>query len=614
MERGSRQRRRIAPLVLATIVAAAVLVVSTARSATPAAAASAGTNLLVNPGAETGECSPNGLQGVTLPGWNITSGMPNIVCYGTAGGYPTSSTPGSPMRGNAFFAGGATGNGAMEQVVDVSSGASAIDAGGVTFNLSGWLGGYASQNDRAAVTATFYSGSGSSLATRQIGPVLAADRANTTEFLQKQASGTVPSGTRTINVTVSYTWAAGNTTDGYVDDLSLTVSTTVTTPTLTAPPSSVPQYDHVFFVFMENQNAQYQSNEPNAGYIYGNSQAPYINNTLIPMGTKLTQLYGTTHPSDPNYLAVAGGSVSGQTTNPSPGSVNATNLADRLEGVGKSWKGYNEGANGTCDLTTHGYTYPDDEPFSLYSNIANISARCNAHIVPLTQLSTDLASTSTTPSFSWVAANDYNDMEAGGIPPGDTWLSNTMPTIFNSPAWTQQRSLLIVAWDEGYTKSYGPNYPNQVSGVVIGSRGSANVGATSATRYTDYSLGRTIENALGVAPLTPNDTYANPVNDAWKGAGSSSTLATNTPTVANGSNITFNYSTPASTNSSTNWVGIYRPGTSPGNGSSIDWKYTAGTSGTVTFTANYGAGNYQAYYLYNDGYTILAGPVAISLT
>jgi hypothetical protein len=205
-------------------------------------------------------------------------------------------------------------------------------------------------------------------------------------------------------------------------------------------------------------------------------------------------------------------------------------------------------------------------------------------------------------------------MEAGGIPPGDSWLSNTMPTIFNSPAWTQQRSLLIVAWDEGYTKSYGPNYPNQVSGVVIGSKGTANVGTSSATRYTDYSLGRTIENALGVAPLTPNDTYANPVNDAWKGAGSSSTLATNTPTVANGSNITFNYSTPASTNSSTNWVGIYRPGTSPGNGSSIDWKYTAGTSGTVTFTANYGAGNYQAYYLYNDGYTILAGPVAISLT
>src|SRR5262252_4817407 len=85
-----------------------------AAPAQPAQAATS-SNLLVNPGAETGECSPNGQQGVTLPGWTITSGMPNIVCYGTAGGYPTSTTPGAPDRGNSFFAGGATGNGSMEQ-------------------------------------------------------------------------------------------------------------------------------------------------------------------------------------------------------------------------------------------------------------------------------------------------------------------------------------------------------------------------------------------------------------------------------------------------------------------------------------------------------------------
>jgi hypothetical protein len=91
-------------------------------------------------------------------------------------------------------------------------------------------------------------------------------------------------------------------------------------------------------------------------------------------------------------------------------------------------------------------------------------------------------------------------------------------------------------------------------------------------------------------------------------------LSTSTPTVANGSPITFSYSTPATTNTSKNWVGIYRSGSTPGSVSSIDWKYTPGTGGTVTFTANYGPGSYQAYYLYNDGYTILAGPVAISLT
>jgi hypothetical protein len=34
----------------------------------------------------------------------------------------------------------------------------------------------------------------------------------------------------------------------------------------------------------------------------------------------------------------------------------------------------------------------------------------------------------------------------------------------------------------------------------------------------------------------------------------------------------------------------------------------------VNFTAGYGAGSYQAYYLANDGYTVLAGPVALTLT
>ncbi|BBH18458.1 hypothetical protein Back2_27450 [Nocardioides baekrokdamisoli] len=601
--------RRLIPGAAAAVVAAGLLVISS-PAAPPALAAVSG-NLIVNPGAESGECSVNGLQGETLPGWTITNGMPTNVCYGTAGGFPTSTTPGAPSRGNTFFAGGGTGNATMEQSVDVSSAATAIDAGGVTYNLSGWLGGWSSQNDTAGVQATFLNASGTSVGTAQLAAVTASDRGNTTEFLQRTATAAVPAGTRTVRVDVNYVWSGGSTTDGYVDNLSLTLSTTVTQPTLSAPASSVPGFDHVFLIYMENENGFQQSVDGN-NYIYGNAAAPYINNTLVPMGTRLNNLYGTTHPSDPNYLALAGGSVSGQTSNPAVGSVNATNLADRAEAAGKTWKAYNQGANGTCDLTTHGSTYPDDEPFTLYNDVANNSTRCNSHIMPLTQLSTDLSSASTTPNFSWIAADDYYDMEAGGIAPGDTWLSQTLPTIFNSPAWKTQRSLLIVTWDEGYTKSYGPNYPNEVAGVMIGSPGTVKAGATSTTRYNQYSIGRTIENALGLSPMTPNDTYAQPINDVW-GQSTSPTLSTTTPSVTNGSSITFNYTTPAATNSSTNWVGIYKQGNTPGNQASTDWKYTAGTSGSVTFTANYGPGTYQVYYLYNDGYTVLAGPITVTL-
>jgi hypothetical protein len=605
-----RSRRVLCAAATTAFLAAAVIVVQTAA----VAAAPPGSNLLANPGAEVGECSPDGLQGVTVPGWTVAAGMPNLVCYGTAGGYPTSSTPGSPNRGRAFFAGGGTGDSSLQQTVSLASAATAIDGGGVTYSLAGWLGGWSNQNDRVALTATFRNGAGATLASVQLGPVTATDRANTTKFLQKQGTGPVPAGTRSVVVALNSTWTAGSTTDGYADDLSFSLSTAVTAPALTVPVSAVPAFDHVFFVMMENENAAFQANEPNAGYIYGNSAAPYINNTLVPMGTKLTQMYAVTHPSDPNYLAVAGGSVSGVTTNPPVGSVNAANLADRAEQAGRTWKAYNQGANGNCDLATHGYTFPDDEPFTLYTDVANNAARCQAHIAPLTQMTADLASTATTPNFVWFAADDYNDMEQGGIAAGDTWLHNTLPTIFNSPAWTTQRSLLIVTWDEGYTKSFGPNYPNQIATVVIGSQGTVKAGVSSATRSSLYSLGRTVEAAAGLAPLTPNDTYAEPLNDVWTSGAAVSSLSTATPVVANGSTVTFNFATPAASNSPTNWVGIYRAGTTPGNGSSIDWHYTPGTSGTVNFTASYGAGSYQAYYLANDGYSVLAGPVALTLT
>ncbi|MEV6598523.1 hypothetical protein AB0M36_16845 [Actinoplanes sp. NPDC051346] len=89
------------------------------------------------------------------------------------------------------------------------------------------------------------------------------------------------------------------------------------------------------------------------------------------------------------------------------------------------------------------------------------------------------------------------------------------------------------------------------------------------------------------------------------------TLTTSTPTVEDGESITFSYSTPPAMNSSTNWIGVYRPGDTPGDEHSTAWQYTPGTNNIVTFTADFGRGDYDVYYFSNDGYTILAGPVTI---
>ncbi len=96
-----------------------------------------------------------------------------------------------------------------------------------------------------------------------------------------------------------------------------------------------------------------------------------------------------------------------------------------------------------------------------------------------------------------------------------------------------------------------------------------------------------------------------------RASNSTSTLTVGPSTVGNGANVTFTYSTPAATASSTNWIGIYEPGQVPGQVASTTWQYTSGTSGTATFstTALDGVGEYQAYYLYDNGYQVLAGPI-----
>jgi hypothetical protein len=509
------------------------------------AAAATSANLILNGNAETGLCTTTGLDTTTIPGWQITSGGPDSVCYG-ASGYPTDSE-GPSDAGNAFFAGGSKGNASMQQVVDVSSGSSAINGGGVTYNLSGYLGGYSTQTDSVGVVATFENSAGTSLGSASLGPVTPAQRDDETELISQSATGTVPVNTSRVLVQVNFTYGAGNSTDGYLDDLALTLSTTITPPVLTPPASSVPHFAHVFFAYMENENYSASQAPANSGdYIVGNPSAPYLNNTLAPMGSLLGNFYATQHPSDPNYLAGTSGSTWNIDADVSPGQVSEPNLADDLNAAGLTWKGYAEGMDGDCDLTNHntasgGYYLNDDDVFLDYADNITPASYCDAHNQPLTQLATDLQSASTTPDFVWFVANDYSDMEQGGVSAGDSWLSSELPLIFSSPAWQTQPSLLILTWDEGYTKSYGPSYPNQVPAYIVASQGLVKQGYVSPGYYDDYSLLATIEDGLGLAKQTSNDTYAQPLSDIWTGSGTQDAV-----TVTNPGSQTATAGTPAS--------------------------------------------------------------------
>ena len=179
-------------------------------------AAAQGANLIVNGGAEAG-------TGSTLTGWTVVTGTTESVSYSAGGGFPTAASPGPPDRGANFFAGGCCAvTSQIRQSVDVSSAASQIDAGSVSFQLSGYLGGFGGQDNNAQVTITFFDGSAGALGSPvTIGPVLAVDRGSVTGMLLRTAAGDVPVGTRSIQVDLIQT-GDGFYNDGYADSLSLT--------------------------------------------------------------------------------------------------------------------------------------------------------------------------------------------------------------------------------------------------------------------------------------------------------------------------------------------------------------------------------------------------------
>ena len=571
-------------------------------------AATTSANLILDGDANAGYCTTDWTAATTVPGWKVVSGSPDVVCSSAGSfGYPAGAT-----ADPAFFAPGNQGDGSVAQTVDVSSAASAIDAGGVNFNLSGWLGGWTTYSGYTDVSVEFLDSAGAQLgAAASLPTVTESQRGGKTEFLARSTSGAVPTGTRSILVQLAFVDSSSEA--GYAEHLSLTLNTPVTAPTLAPPTSSVPGYSHVFTIMMENTDYNEVVNNP--------TDTPYLH-TLMSEGATMANYHGVYHPSDENYMAIAGGDTyaTGATYWPNIKDPNK-NIGDELAAKGETWKAYEQGMGTPCNTTTKydSYYEPDDSPFINFTDVSGNSAYCQAHLFDTSQLTTDLASASTTPNFSWIAADDYNDGEASGngsatsLQVQDSWIKQTVAPILSSPAWTTQKSLLVITWDEDETEP-----DNHVATIVLGSQGTVPAGTVSNSRYDHYSTGRTIEQALGIAPITANDEYATPLNDAFTGTSSSSAPSTIVPgstTVAAGQALTVSYQTTASNSSSENWVGLYPVGVTPGSQGSSAWEWAAGTSGTATFPASSlpAAGTYALWYLYDNGYSVLAGPTDVTI-
>ena len=240
---------------------------------------------------------------------------------------------------------------------------------------------------------------------------------------------------------------------------------------------------HIIWVWFENR----ESTAITA------ATAPYFT-SFANANVNMTNFYGVSHPSQPNYLDAFSGSNQGVTNDNHftfPASVD--NLAKQLAYAGKSWRVYAQNFPGACfdgDTFTGGIDGPGlpglyvrkHNPAMSFQSVSLDPIQC-ANVQPL-------ANFDPTVNFAMVVPNQTNDMHDGTTAQGDAFLQAFVPLVTNSTDWAH--TLLIVTFDEGTTSINGGGH------VYTAAAAPWLVHANVATTYNHFNVLRTIEEVYGL--------------------------------------------------------------------------------------------------------------------
>jgi phospholipase C len=260
-------------------------------------------------------------------------------------------------------------------------------------------------------------------------------------------------------------------------------------------------YRHVVWVWMENKDFQ---------AVIGSGDAPYLNALAEQCGLA-TNYHNVGHPSLLNYIAATSG-LEGPAAldrfradcDPRPG---CTTPATSIFEQAPSWKAYEESMPGRCRRRDAGAYAVRHNPPLYFTSLEG----CAANDVGSNRLRSDLAHDSL-PAFSFVTPNVCSDTHDCPVARGDRWLETEMTDILGSKAYAAGRTAVFITYDEGGFSEPafcsqladpagdGPRASGcRVATVVVSP--TTEPGTTSNRYFDHYSLLRTTENLLGVAPL-----------------------------------------------------------------------------------------------------------------
>ena len=253
----------------------------------------------------------------------------------------------------------------------------------------------------------------------------------------------------------------------------------------------LPRPDHVVVVIEENHSyAQIMDKLNRASYIHA----------LAKRGALLTDSYGVSHPSQPNYLALFSGSTHGIISDDCPLTFDSDNLATRLIDRGLSFASFAESLPDMGDVSCMFGAYQrKHNPASNWQG-TGLAAELNRTFADFPQDFSKL------PTVSFVIPNQANDMHDGSFATADEWLKTRIAPYV---AWAMKHnSLLILTWDEDDNHE-----GNHVATLLVGPMVKA--GGTSAQRIDHYSVLRTMLDFYGL-PALGESRDVEAIQGVWK--------------------------------------------------------------------------------------------------
>ena len=274
--------------------------------------------------------------------------------------------------------------------------------------------------------------------------------------------------------------------------------TPIPTPTETVSPSPTstdsvaPTVTKVLTFVEENHSlAQMQLGMP---YTYG----------LAQQYGYATNWAAITHPSLPNYLAMAGGSTYGVTDDARPAShpISGPNSFGAAIAAGKTAKSYQESMTSNCLLTDSGRYAVKHNPWAYFTDDRT---NCSKFDVPSGTTTSgalhDDIVNGTLPNVGEVTPNLDNDAHDGSLLSADNWIEGWMTQIFASPDWKSGHLAVIITADED-DGSQG----NKVLTTVIHPSQTHRVVSTGLSHYSLAKLMTDLVDApcLGAGCNAPN--------------------------------------------------------------------------------------------------------------